>query len=369
LTAEDENILTLYAGVSVFTIHQQSLKMIFDEAINGSLSKATENRINKDPAYGPNHLLASLGTNLRTTRFYGDEGPKLAGEAGGVGPAYKSCCVYLGMSCNTFDSAGKLLKASSRWGSSFPQGDGDGKMINLGVEIVPMLTLPEGFDRSHPALNISRLIEMREADPQSRLSGWLQGLRLQLNKGPWFACTENRRGWGGVWPIIFQDDVDIYNFDFWSARLSLNKDPAYDPNYVGKSWNKPEDNPFLRGGGSQACGRSGRGGARLQVVYGNLSLINTVNWPQKRQWLSLRPTEVVGIPRRDRDLRARGNRGVGPIQFEDDESSFKNGKKIGSLKPGGSSNCKVCDGAEIFRDDVEVYNFDFWNDRHNASCR
>jgi hypothetical protein len=43
-----------------------------------------------------------------------------------------TCYVYPGMSCNTFDSAGKLLKASSRWGAG--DGDGHGKVINLGVD-------------------------------------------------------------------------------------------------------------------------------------------------------------------------------------------------------------------------------------------
>jgi hypothetical protein len=46
----------------------------------------TENRLNKDPACGPNHLLASLGTNLRTTRFYGEEGPSLREKREGWGP-------------------------------------------------------------------------------------------------------------------------------------------------------------------------------------------------------------------------------------------------------------------------------------------
>jgi hypothetical protein len=97
---------------------------------------------------------------------------------------------------------------------------------------------------------------------------------------------------------------------------------------------------------------------------------------------------------------------VGPIQFEDDESSFKkNGKNLvsgsalvgpvfclpspdgtlrragthrsqaagvhgpvflheASISPCGSSDCKVCEGAEIFHDDAEVYNWDFLNSRH-----
>jgi hypothetical protein len=47
---------------------------------------------------------------------------------------------------------------------------------------------------------------------------------------------------------------------------------------------------------------------------------------------------------------------VGPFQFEDAE---KNGKDLVSINPCGSSDCKVCGGAEIFHDDVEVYNWDF----------
>jgi hypothetical protein len=51
---------------------------------------------------------------------------------------------------------------------------------------------------------------------------------------------------------------------------------------------------------------------------------------------------------------------VGPIQFEDDESSFKkNGKNIARFNMCGSSDCKVYQGAEIFRDDFEIYIFDF----------
>jgi hypothetical protein len=56
---------------------------------------------------------------------------------------------------------------------------------------------------------------------------------------------------------------------------------------------------------------------------------------------------------------------VGPIQLEDDESFFKKeGKNIVSHNPCGSSDCKVCEGAEIYHDDGEVYNWDFWNSRH-----
>jgi hypothetical protein len=63
---------------------------------------------------------------------------------------------------------------------------------------------------------------------------------------------------------------------------------------------------------------------------------------------------------RDRDLYARRIGGVGPIQPEDDESFFKKeGKNIVSRNPCGSSDCKVCEGAEIYHDDFEVYNWDF----------
>jgi hypothetical protein len=50
-------------------------------------------------------------------------------------------------------------------------GDGDGlaKVFSVANETVEMLTLPEGFDMSHPALNYTRLLEMREADPQAIL--------------------------------------------------------------------------------------------------------------------------------------------------------------------------------------------------------
>jgi hypothetical protein len=43
----------------------------------------------------------------------------------------------------------------------------------------------------------------------------------------------------------------------------------------------------------------------------------------------------------------------------DEESSYKkNGKHLISIKPCGSEECKVCEGAEIVQDDVEIYNFD-----------
>jgi hypothetical protein len=62
-----------------------------------------------------------------------------------------------------------------------------------------------------------------------------------------------------------------------------------------------------------------------------------------------------------RDLCARGIGGVGHIQFGfHDESSFKkDGKNILSINPCGSLDCKVCQDAEIFPGDVELYNFDF----------
>jgi hypothetical protein len=45
---------------------------------------------------------------------------------------------------------------------------------------------------------------------------------------------------------------------------------------------------------------------------------------------------------------------------EYEESSYtKNGKNIISIKPCGSPECNVCEGAEIYQDDVEVYNWDF----------
>jgi hypothetical protein len=45
---------------------------------------------------------------------------------------------------------------------------------------------------------------------------------------------------------------------------------------------------------------------------------------------------------------------------EDEESSYrKNGKNIISIKPCGSPECNICEGAEIYQDDVEVYNWDF----------
>jgi hypothetical protein len=43
-------------------------------------------------------------------------------------------------------------------------GDGDGKMFSLGNETIEVLTLPEGFDMSHPALNLGELLKMRKAD-------------------------------------------------------------------------------------------------------------------------------------------------------------------------------------------------------------
>jgi hypothetical protein len=59
-------------------------------------------------------------------------------------------------------------------------------------------------------------------------------------------------------------------------------------------------------------------------------------------------------------MYARGIGGVGPIQFEDDEYSFKkDGKNIARFNPCGSLDCKVCQDAEIFPGDVEIYNFDF----------
>jgi hypothetical protein len=55
--------------------------------------------------------------------------------------------------------------------AALPEGDGNGdvKVINLGTQSIEVLTLPEGFDMSHPALNITRLIEMRQEDPQAIL--------------------------------------------------------------------------------------------------------------------------------------------------------------------------------------------------------
>jgi hypothetical protein len=75
------------------------------------------------------NLLASLGTNLRTTRIYGEEGPSLREKREGWGPLH---VVYFGMPCNTFNTLlslilEKLLTAFSRRGSSFPQGDDDGE--------------------------------------------------------------------------------------------------------------------------------------------------------------------------------------------------------------------------------------------------
>jgi hypothetical protein len=46
---------------------------------------------------------------------------------------------------------------------------GDGKVIDLGIETIEVIYLPEGFDMSHPALNTSRLIEMRKEDPDATL--------------------------------------------------------------------------------------------------------------------------------------------------------------------------------------------------------
>jgi hypothetical protein len=43
-----------------------------------------------------------------------------------------------------------------------------------------------------------------------------------------------------------------------------------------------------------------------------------------------------------------------------DESAYqKNGKNVISINPCGSEECKVCEGAEICQDDIEVYNWDF----------
>jgi hypothetical protein len=48
---------------------------------------------------------------------------------------------------------------------------------------------------------------------------------------------------------------------------------------------------------------------------------------------------------------------------EDESSLKKNDKNLISINPCGSSDCKVCEGAELchddYHDDVEVYNFDF----------
>jgi hypothetical protein len=51
-----------------------------------ALSKVSENRLNKNTAYNSNSPLASLGTNLRTTRICGEEGPSLREKREGWGP-------------------------------------------------------------------------------------------------------------------------------------------------------------------------------------------------------------------------------------------------------------------------------------------
>jgi hypothetical protein len=43
-------------------------------------------RLNQDPACDPNYLLASLGTNLRTTCICGEEGLSLREKREGWGP-------------------------------------------------------------------------------------------------------------------------------------------------------------------------------------------------------------------------------------------------------------------------------------------
>jgi hypothetical protein len=59
--------------------------------------------------------------------------------------------------------------------AALPHGGGDAvgnftKVVSLGVDKIEMLVLPDGFDiTSHQALNLSHLIELRQADPQAIL--------------------------------------------------------------------------------------------------------------------------------------------------------------------------------------------------------
>jgi hypothetical protein len=112
-------------------------------------------------------------------------------------------------------------------------------------------------------------------------------------------------------------------------------------------------------------------------VGGNLLIVDTASIslrrgnvsPQKRQWLSLRSKEAVGLPIRGRDLRTRGTGGE-TYALKDDESSFKkNGEKIGSFNPCGSSDCKVCEGTEIYRDGFKVYDFNSIRERDLRAWR
>jgi hypothetical protein len=60
-----------------------------------ALSRVTGNRLNQDLTYDSIYLLASLGTNPRTTRICGEEGPSLREKREGWGPLAGRVFLYV----------------------------------------------------------------------------------------------------------------------------------------------------------------------------------------------------------------------------------------------------------------------------------